>query len=61
MYDRKLQHFVKQSSFNLNLKKNPHTINPGECVGWMESYYSVNGNVNWYSHYGEQYEGSLKS
>ena len=22
--------------------------------------YSVGGNVNWYSHYGEQYGGSLK-
>ena len=25
-----------------------------------ESYYTVGGNVNWYSHYGEQYEGYLK-
>ena len=25
-----------------------------------ESSYTVGGNVNWYSHYGEQYEGYLK-
>ena len=25
-----------------------------------ENSYSGNGNVNWYNHYGEQYEGSLK-
>ena len=26
----------------------------------MESFYSVNSNVNWCSHYGKQYECSLK-
>ena len=25
-----------------------------------EPSYTVGGNVNWYSHYGEQYGGSLK-
>ena len=25
------------------------------------SYYSVGGNVNWWSHYGEQYGGSLEN
>ena len=25
-----------------------------------EPSYSVSGNINWYSHYGEQYGGSLK-
>ena len=25
-----------------------------------ELFYTVGGNVNWYSHYGEQYGGSLK-
>ena len=25
-----------------------------------EPFYTVGGNVNWYSHYGEQYGGSLK-
>ena len=26
----------------------------------MEPFYTVGGNVNWYSHYWEQYGGSLK-
>ena len=26
-----------------------------------EPFYTVYGNVNWYSHYGEQYGGSLKN
>ena len=26
-----------------------------------EPSYAVGGNVNWYSHYGEQYGGSLKN
>ena len=25
-----------------------------------EPYYTLSGNVNWYSHYGEQYGASLK-
>ena len=31
-----------------------------ECVEKDPSY-TVRGNVNWYSHYGEQYGGSLKN
>ena len=31
-----------------------------ESVERREPYYTVDGNVNWYSHYGEQYGGSLK-
>ena len=27
----------------------------------MEPSCTVGGNVNWYSHYGEQHEGSLKT
>ena len=37
------------------LRKNLQTINVGEGVEKMESSYTVGGNVNWYSHYGEQY------
>ena len=33
----------------------------GEIVEKRESSYNVGGNVNWYSHYGEQYGVSLKS
>ena len=31
-----------------------------EC-GEKDPSYTVRGNVNWYSHYGEQYGGSLKN
>ena len=31
------------------------------CVEKSEPSYTVDGNVNWYSHYGEQYRGALKS
>ena len=36
------------------------TINAGEGVKKRELSYTVGVNVNWYHHYGEQYEGSLK-
>ena len=39
-------------------KKNPQTINTREDVKKRETY-TAGGNVNWYSHYGEQYEGCL--
>ena len=37
------------------------TISASEGVEKRESSYAVNGNVNWYKPYGEQYEGSLKN
>ena len=40
--------------------KNLQTINAGEGVEKREPSYTVGRNVNWYSHYGEQYGGSLK-
>ena len=40
--------------------KNLQTINAGEGVERRESSCTVGGNVNWYSHYGEQYGGSFK-
>ena len=40
--------------------KNLQTVNAGEGVGKREPSYTVGGNVNWYSHYGGQYGGSLK-
>ena len=36
------------------------SINAEEGVEKRETSYTVDGNVNWYSHYGEQYGGSLK-
>ena len=41
--------------------KNLQTINAGEGVEKREPSYTVGGNVNWCSHYGEQYRGSLKN
>ena len=35
-------------------------INAGECVEKRGPSYTVSRNANWYSHYGEQYEDSLK-
>ena len=40
--------------------KNPQTVNTGEGMEKREPSYTVSGNVNWYSHHGEQYGGSLK-
>ena len=41
--------------------KNLQTINAGEGVEKREPSYTVGGNVNWYSHYGEQYGHSLEN
>ena len=41
-------------------KKNLQTINAREGVEKRAPSYTVSGNVNWYSHYGGQYGGSLK-
>ena len=40
--------------------KSLQTINAGEGVEKREPSYTVDGNVNWYSHYGRQYGDSLK-
>ena len=40
--------------------KNLQTINTEEGVEKREPSWTVGGNVNWYSHYGEQYKGVLK-
>ena len=40
--------------------KNLQTKNDGEGLERREASYTVGGNVNWYSHYGELYGGSLK-
>ena len=41
--------------------KNLETITVGEGVEKREHSCTAGGNVNWYSHYGEQYGGSLKN
>ena len=41
--------------------KSLQIIKAGESVEKREPSYIVGGNVNWYSHYGEQYGGSFKN
>ena len=41
--------------------KNLQTVNAREVVEKRELSYTVDGNVNLYSHYGEQYGGSLRN
>ena len=41
--------------------KNPQTTNAGEGVERREPSCPVSRNVNWYTNYGEQYGGSLKT
>ena len=41
--------------------QDPQMINAGEGVERWEPSNTIGGNVNWYSHYGYQYEGFLKS
>ena len=40
--------------------KNPQTINAGESTEKREPSNTAGENINWYSHYREQYGGSLK-
>ena len=40
---------------------NLQTANAGESVEERESSFTVGGNINWYNHYGEEYEVSLKT
>ena len=41
--------------------KSLQTINTGEDVEKRGPSYTVGGNVNWYSHYRDQYGGSLEN
>ena len=41
--------------------KSLQTINTGQGVEKREPSCTVGGNANWYSHYVEQYEDSLKN
>ena len=43
------------------LSKSLQTINAGEGVEKREPSYTIGGNANWYSHYGEQHGDSLKN
>ena len=46
---------------SLQIKKSLQITNAGEGVEKRELSYIVGGNVNWYSHYGKQYEYSFKN
>ena len=49
------------TSQNGYYQKNPQTINSTKGVERRELSYTVCGNVNWYSHYEEQYVSCLKN
>ena len=51
-------HISRQSEWLLS--KSLQTINAGESVEKSELSYTLYGNTNWYSHYGEQCGDSLK-
>ena len=42
------------------LSKRLQIINTGEGLEKRELSYTAGGNINWYSHYGEQHGSSLK-
>ena len=46
---------------NHHHQKNLRTITIGEGMEKIEPFYTVGGNVNWYSHYGDQYGVPLKT
>ena len=43
------------------ISKNLQIKSAGEGVGKREPSYTVGGNVNWYNHYGKQYEGASEN
>ena len=48
---------VREESYH---QKNLQAVNAGDGVERRKPSYTVGGNVNWRSHYGEQYGDSLK-
>ena len=54
-------HLIPIRMVNIKKKKKLQTINAGEGVERREPSYTVDGNVNWYSHHGEQSSGPLKN
>ena len=62
----KITYYQRNANQNYN-EVSPHTktklktINAGEDVEKRKLYCSVGRNVNWYSHYGEQYRDSFKN
>ena len=60
-YKSKLQWDITSHQSEWPSSKSLQTINVGEGVEKRELSYAIGVNVNGYSHYGEQYEGSLKN
>ena len=56
----KLQWGVTSDWFEWPSSRNLQTINVGEGMAKREPSYTIGGNINWWSHYGEQYGGSRK-
>ena len=63
MYGKKKSQYCKVIilQFKIKYKKNSTTTNAGEGVKRREPSRTIGGSVNWYSHYEEQYAGSLKN
>ena len=57
----KLQWGITSHQLEWASSEDLQTTNAREGVEKREPTCSVGGNVNWYSHYGEQYGGSLKN
>ena len=57
----KLQRCIASYQSEWPSSKNQQTISAGEGVEKREPPCTVGGNINWYSHYGEQYGDALKS
>ena len=67
-----ITHYYRNANQNLNevpshatqlwlLSKCLQTINAGEDLEKREPFYTVGGNANLFSHYGEQFGDSLKN
>ena len=52
---------LPHTGHNGHPQKKSEIINAGEDVEEREPSYTVGGNINWDSHYGEQYGGSLEN
>ena len=57
----KLQWGITSQKSESPSSKNLQAINAGEGVEKREPSCTVGGNINWYSHYAEQDESSLKN
>ena len=54
-YKSKLQWDITSQQPERLSSKNPQTINAVVGVERRQPFYTIGGNVNWYSHYGEQW------